>query len=278
MAVPIQVAEDRAAHQADVGQAARVLRIDLEFAANVAKQSRGSREGILSRQTPAADKEIEQTIAIHVGQGHRASARLAPGQTFVRRFFARLILPRATPLAQAIFVIRRPDDQRRLRRIFCPSEHGGLVARDRAGERRFEAPFKTPAAIVAIHRQRTAAPAADDQVFPPIAIQIEPRDTRTELAQAIRQQRLARIVIERLVLMSVVKPRAHVLKQRRRSGGLAFGRRVLGRAGSGLVDFVDSIWPRSRNHALPAVAPGDFDAQLIGERAGGEHPHRIIGG
>src|SRR5439155_21044416 len=135
--------------------------------------------------------------------------------------------------------------------------------------------------VVAIRRQLTASATGNDQVLPPIAVQIEPGDAGAELTQAIRQKRLPREIIELFLVMFVSQQLAGLLEYRPRFGARSFletqplspgPRSVLS---SGLVDFVNAIRPAIPRNASLAAAPNHFDGQ-IARIAGGKDPHRII--
>ena len=63
-----------------------------------------------------------------------------------------------------------------------------------------------------VNSQFPAAAAADYQIFPAVAIDIEPRDARPQLAESIGQQWLASEIIEQFVGMCVRKQMAYVLE------------------------------------------------------------------
>src|SRR3989442_7615255 len=64
-------------------------------------------------------------------------------------------------------------------------------------------------------RDPTRTSRTDDQIFLPVSREIDPRDTRTELAEGIGQQGLALIVVEiRLDVSVAAQLGGDVLKQR----------------------------------------------------------------
>src|SRR6266511_3324942 len=64
-------------------------------------------------------------------------------------------------------------------------------------------------------RDPARASRADDQIFPTVAVEIDPRDTGTELAEGVRQQQLALIIVEvRLDVRVAAELGGNVLKQR----------------------------------------------------------------
>src|SRR5260221_12596220 len=88
-------------------------------------------------------------------------------------------------------------------------------------------------------------------------------------------------VIERLLLVGMGNQFAHFLEE---GGGSlsfchsSFRARCNRGSGGGFFNFVDVVWSGVGNDAPGAVAPGDLDNELVGERAGGKDAHRIIGG
>src|ERR1044071_517610 len=72
-------------------------------------------------------------------------------------------------------------------------------------------------AIIAENAQPAAGPAADQQVFVAVVVQIKPGQPGTQLAELIRQQRLAHKVAEWVVLVNVRQLVADIFETRRRS-------------------------------------------------------------
>ena len=111
----------------------------------------------------------------------------------------------------------------------------------RAGHRHRLEPAR---AIVTKGRQAAAPTGPDQQVFPSIPIQIEPRHARSQPTQLPGQQRLALLVIKRLILMPVGDQRADVLEPRRAL--LCQGRSGLRNLrGATLVHLVNPVWLHS---------------------------------
>ena len=101
-----------------------------------------------------------------------------------------------------------------------PAQHRREIAL--GGDLEGLGPLRDEAAltVVAEHRQAPATAGPDQQVFPTIAIEIEPGHARAELAEFARQEGLAGEVVKRLVVMSMVEKRAHVGEDRPDGWGL----------------------------------------------------------
>src|SRR6266511_478385 len=70
-------------------------------------------------------------------------------------------------------------------------------------------------ASVMEERDRARASRADDQIFLAVAVEINPCDAGTELAEGVRQQQLALIIVEvRLDVRVTAELGGNVLKQR----------------------------------------------------------------
>src|SRR5580765_2547825 len=113
----------------------------------------------------------------------------------------------------------------------------------------------------------------------PVAVDVENRHAWSELAQAARQQRLLREIVERLFVMRVSQPGGGVLEERYVLGrDRRRARRRFGRAG--FINFVDEVRLQVRNHRALAAAPDDFELQLLSRRgrAGREYAHRVAVG
>ena len=66
--------------------------------------------------------------------------------------------------------------------------------------------------------QLSASSAADNQLFMSIPIEVKPAYTRSELAQAARQQRLTLEIVEGLLVVDLLDEVTGVLEQRRSVG------------------------------------------------------------
>src|SRR5437773_9510586 len=79
--VSIQIAEDRATHQANVSQTPGVFHIGREFPTCASKDQRGSRFWITSRHHSPTDKQVESAISNDIGHSQVAGARLLARQS-----------------------------------------------------------------------------------------------------------------------------------------------------------------------------------------------------
>src|SRR5438445_11815008 len=118
-------------------------------------------------------------------------------------------------------------------------------------------------AVVVVNSQLPAAAAADHQIFPAVAIDIEPRDARPQLAESIGQQWLASEIIEQFVGMRVRDQFTDICEQRGRLVRIYFELRLAGLlplrdsrsfGGSSFINFIDPTGLcRSHNAVLPAA-------------------------
>src|SRR5882672_7308644 len=121
-------------------------------------------------------------------------------------------------------------------------------------------------------RDPAGASRSDDQIFLAVAVEIDPGDTWTELAEGVGQQRLALKVVE---VGLDVRVAAEL-------GGDIFEERFLRRVrrpscvvrGAGLCDLVLAIGRRTVDYAAPPVAPIDFDSYMR-RRPGREREARV---
>ena len=77
--------------------------------------------------------------------------------------------------------------------------------------------------VVPIVGQRAAPPRRDQQVLIAITVHVVPRDARTELAQSLREERLAGPVVVRSLDVPMAKLRRDVAEPRGRGWGLGAG-------------------------------------------------------
>ena len=201
----------------------------------------------------------------------------------------KIITQHGLAVGRAIFVIRRPNQQRSDPRRGRPAEHGCLITLHRIVQSRRFKQLKTFLRIVVIHGQFASLAAGNDQVISSVAVQIEPRDARAELTQTIGQEWLTREVVEQFFMMFVSQPFADIFKHRLRFGvgswqlevGSFFGAWSLElgvcRFRPRLSDFVKVIRLAIVYDAPRAAAPGHLDGEA-GRAAGGKDPHRIIAG
>src|SRR6185503_3443890 len=95
-----------------------------------------------------------------------------------------------------------------------PSKNRGRVARLVHLRRQPQEVLEAALRIVAKYGDSAAHTGSDKQVFPAIAIRVEPTDSGTELAQFASECGLASEVIERIVGVGVIEQLADVGKQR----------------------------------------------------------------
>ena len=105
--------------------------------------------------------------------------------------------------------------------------------------------------------ERARATCADEQVFLAFSTQVGPCDPRTELAERIGEQRLARVIVEVGLDMAMASELfRNILKERR-------GTRCGVRGGNGaFTDLIQTIGSRAVDDRVPAVPPVDLDAHL----------------
>jgi len=66
--------------------------------------------------------------------------------------------------------------------------------------------------VVAVRCQFTAFATGDDQVIPPVAVQIEPGDAGARLTEAMGQEGLTREIVERFLVMGVLNQMTDILE------------------------------------------------------------------
>src|SRR5205814_8865773 len=86
-----------------------------------------------------------------------------------------------------------------------PAQHRRLVIPRSAYQRPHRQALKLAFALIQENFQLTSTPASHQQILPPISIHITPAHSRPQLAQLVRQQRLALEVVEFLLVMGVLK-------------------------------------------------------------------------
>ena len=267
--VAIEVGENRAAHEADVGEGLG----DHEDAAVVPQEQRCRRLRIPPGDGAPADEEVEVAIPVDIREHDRAGGvqvvddrELGGGRcgTLEGRDVERC------RIRVGVLPVRRAGDDADGSVRGPPHGDTGLVAR--IGRRhRSVGPFdQTAPAFVAEDDGAPGLAAGDDEVVGPVAVDIGPGDAGPEGAEPARKQRLPGEIVVGLVEVDVPDGRAHIAEQRRRPGD--GGRRGPRR---GLVDLVDAVRHHVVHDGLLAAAPDDLDGEPLG-RARGEDAHRIV--
>src|SRR6185436_15911790 len=166
---------------------------------------------VMSGTTTTAHKQLQSAVRIEVGGGQGTARLRAIGQDRLR--CARFEIPsdEAQAIARvgagviagtAVFVSLAHD--KRLGGGLSQAE--GENAAEISGLGAFQPSCtdgpETAFGIVAEERQSSTASGANGQVFPTVSIEVLPGQSRSELTQPLRQERLAREIVEGTFHMS----------------------------------------------------------------------------
>ena len=211
--VSVQIREGRAADHAEGFERFTQRTAGHQLATFIQPDRGGDRLRVAAWPKASAHEQIQIAVAVDVRGGHRTHACGACWQA-LRRGKIRGGIDRefGFPFG-AQLVVRRRDEQTAMAQAVRPSQRRSLIAgRDGSA---FDL-TKSAALLIAIGCQRTAAARRHDQIFPAICIEIIPTDSRPQAAQAARQHRLSRPIIERFVHMRVANQRTDILEHRSR--------------------------------------------------------------
>src|SRR6202008_1016096 len=95
-------------------------------------------------------------------------------------------------------------------------------------------------ARVVIQRDFSSFAGGENQIIPTITVQIEPSHSWPKLAETNRKQRLARKILERVLVVAMAQQGADVLEECRGSSHV-HNLRVRGFSRTVLTDFVDVV-------------------------------------
>src|ERR1044071_1556576 len=126
---------------------------------------------------------------------------------------------------------------------------------------------KPTIAVIAENRFAPRARATYDQIVPTIAVQVEPGDAGSKLAEASRQQRLPGKIIKDGFFICVFEQLTDIRKERCRICWRRWMVRICDwrHGGLRLINFINSVALSVRNYTRFAVSPGDFYGQFIGD-------------
>ena len=196
-----------------------VRRVEDEATIAVVVQMRRGRQRIAPGIDPGADEQVECAVAVVVRQRERSHARgvaadqwgHSAGPWGVRNDPRH----RAGVRGPGHFVGRDTGQGQRASMTVRPPEDRREIAgrRRRVYRRRLQA-----RAGVMEKRDPTRTSRTDDQIFPPVSLEIDPCDTGTELAERVGQQGLALIVVEIRLDVSVTAELGGDVFEERRGG------------------------------------------------------------
>ena len=154
-----------------------------------------------------------------------------------------------------------------------PAEYSGLAPRHHRIERRVEQTLKTAVAIISKTGHLAAFAGANDQILTPIAVQVEPRYSRAELAKAAGQQRLALEIVERVLVVGVLQELTQICEERGSVGAWLrhFNAFTLQRSHAlTLINLIQPISHYVTDDGCLLAAPSHLDGHAICGLAGGE--------
>ena len=209
-AIPVHIGENGRRNQPDAREQGAIGRVQDEPPTLVPEQPRRHCSRVGTRRHPAADEQVQVSVAVHVGHGERSHARdvtyHSRGDSAARR--KREHRRHGGGLGRRLrLVVGLPHEQRAPAFAVGHGQNGRLVVA-RASEAEID-PGK-PAVVVAVVGQRAAPSRGDQQVLGTIAVHVVPRDARPELAERLRQERLPGPVIERRLDVAVTELGRHV--------------------------------------------------------------------
>ena len=162
----------------------------------------------MSGNDASAHEQIQIAVIIDIRQGQRPRAGTDAENALAAGVALQVKHPHCAAIGSAIFVIGRTDEQG------FEAKHGRLIARGGAIHGSIGDGRKSAVAVVVVNAEMSAFAAGDDQIIPAIPIEIVPANARSELAEAIGQERLALEIVEGVFVMGVGQEVAHVLEER----------------------------------------------------------------
>ena len=257
--IVIQVGENHAIDQTQFFKS----RLDPQTPTPVLQQKRRRRLRITPRDFPNPDEDFQLSIPVHIGRRHGTHRAGATAEDFTAHSGRQVHDPDRAAIGDPVLTIADAGQD-----YPAQHHHSGLIPRGGLEQRWIGKGREASMRVVGEHPKRSTLTGGNEEIVPPIPVEVGPSDARSSLAEVEGLQRLASKFIKWGIGMDMRQAVRNRLEQRRY-------RRWRNGSNRLLLCNLHNTGANTGASGHPSIAPSHLDVRRC-RRAQRKAPHRVI--